>query len=312
MQREVGIDQQQAIRVAHEIGALCAELFRQARAAVSDFLFGLLAENRVPVSDGPGSVQRWENVDAVTVPQRQSAALRARKLSRRRNRRIARAQALGVLEKGGVERPHVVAVQTVKRKHFPVCPDAILLRARNHAPTLLRLVENEIDVILGVAEISDKVLDSRMKAYEIKPAIVVDSRRRDKPHRLLAKTRAVTRLIRHTDQIAMVVERPRVIEALEKLGVALVEAADIGAPVGAAIVKHPHAPVAAAHPKERLAGHRSTAEVARVGNLGVVTDIEPAALENVGLLQRRDFRRTKYRSVHPEDAARAILVNQVL
>ena len=83
----------------------------------------------------------------------------------------------------------------------------------------------------------------------------------------------------------MVVESPGVIKALEKFGVALVEATDVSAPVGAAVIEYPRSPVAAAHPKEWLTRHRPATEVAGVGKLRIMAEIEPAALENIRPLQ---------------------------
>lgn len=70
MQGEVGVDQHQSIGVAHEVGAFLAEFFHQAITAVSNFLFRLFAEDGMPVSNGPGPAERWEDIDAVTVAQR--------------------------------------------------------------------------------------------------------------------------------------------------------------------------------------------------------------------------------------------------
>jgi len=123
------------------------------------------------------------------------------------------------------------------------------------------------------------------------------------------KTLAVSRLIRDADEIPLVVESPGVIKALEKFGVALVEATHVGAPVGAAVVQDSRSPVAAAHPKERLAGQRPAPKVAGIGKLRFVAEIEPAALENLCLLQRSDLSRGKRRAVHSEHSSEPVLVN---
>ena len=85
----------------------------------------------------------------------------------------------------------MVTIQAVERKHFPIGPDTVLLCAGNNTPAFLRLIENEIDVFLRVSQIRDEILDVAIEAHEIKPAIVVDSWRRGKTHRLLVKTLAV-------------------------------------------------------------------------------------------------------------------------
>ena len=206
----------------------------------------------------------------------------------------------------------MVIIQAVEREHFPICPHAVLLRAGNNPPALLRLIENKIDVILGCREIRNKILDFAIEADEIKAAIIVDPRRRNETHLLFAKTFAITRLIGHTDEVASVIESPRVIEALEKFRIALIDPTNVGAPMGAAVVKHSRSPVAAAHPKERLTGHGAAPIVASVGNLGIVAEIEPAALKNIRLLQHRDLSRVEHRAMNPEYSAGAVLPYQLV
>ena len=76
--------------------------------------------------------------------------------------------------------------------------------------------------------------------------------------------------------------------------------------MGAAVVKRSHSPVAAAHPEKRLTSDGPAPIVSYVGNLGIVAKIEPAALKNIRLLQRRDLRRAKHRAMHPEYSAGAV------
>src|SRR5262249_9838483 len=102
------------------------------------------------------------------------------------------------------------------------------------------------------------------------------------------------------------------VKALEKLGVALIDATDVGAPVGAAVIKCSHPTIAAAHPEKGLTRHGPALEVAGVGKLRFVTKIEPAALENVRLLQCRNLSRVKYGAVHAEHSPELVLVNQFL
>jgi hypothetical protein len=102
-----------------------------------------------------------------------------------------------------------------------------------------------------------------------------------------------------------------VIEALEEFRVTLVEPADVSAPVSAAVEKYSRSPIAAAHPKERLAGHCPAAKIAAVGNFGIVTDIEPAALENTLLLQRGNLRRTKHGATNAKYPAGTVFVYEL-
>src|SRR5262245_56468370 len=125
------------------------------------------------------------------------------------------------------------------------------------------------------------------------------------------KTLAVACLIRHTDELPFIVESPGVIKALEKFSIAFVDPTDVGAPMSAAVIKYSRLPIAAADPKERLASHRPASEVASIGKLRIVAEIEPAALENILLLQRSDLSRSKRRAVNPEHSAISVLVNQL-
>src|SRR5262249_59622863 len=99
--------------------------------------------------------------------------------------------------------------------------------------------------------------------------------------------------------LPFIVERPGVIKALEKFSIALVDTTDVGTPMRAAVIKHSRLPIAAADPKERLAGGRPAPEIAGVGGLWIVAEIEPAALEKILLLQRGDLSRSKRRAMNP-------------
>src|SRR5262245_3859038 len=125
------------------------------------------------------------------------------------------------------------------------------------------------------------------------------------------KTFAVACFIRHANELPFIVESPGVIKALEKFSIAFVDPTDVGAPMRAAIIKYSRSPIAAADPKERLASHRPAPEIAGIGKLRIVAEIEPAALENILLLQRSDLSRSKRRAVNPEHSAMALLVNQL-
>jgi hypothetical protein len=71
-----------------------------------------------------------------------------------------------------------------------------------------------------------------------------------------------------------------VVEALEALRIALPLAAHLGAAVGARVEQRAHDAVLAAHEDDPPHAELARAEVARIGHLGLVAEIEPAAVED--------------------------------
>jgi hypothetical protein len=100
---------------------------------------------------------------------------------------------------------------------------------------------------------------------------------------------AVSCLIRHAYEIALIIESPGMIEALQHVGMPLVVPANERASVGACVQKNPELPVAAAHKEKRPSRHISAPVITRVLYFGFVAQIQPALVEYPLLLHLKNL-----------------------
>ena len=100
---------------------------------------------------------------------------------------------------------------------------------------------------------------------------------------------AVPCLIRHADKIAVIVEAPGMVEALQNIGMALIVAANQRASMCACVQEDPHLAIVAAHEKKRPPGHASPSVVARVLYFRLVAHIEPGLVEYPFLLHLKNL-----------------------
>src|SRR3546814_8795301 len=82
-------------------------------------------------------------------------------------------------------------------------------------------------------------------------------------------------LTRDPDQVAMRIERPRVIEALERLGVSRMLPTDGVAPMRAHVQKDANRPFAIAHQDGRTPANLAREVISRMRYFGFVSDVEP-------------------------------------
>src|SRR5262245_23211194 len=119
----------------------------------------------------------------------------------------------------------------------------------------------------------------RAKVHEIHAAIAVDMLGRRQILLELVEVGRVALGVGHADELAGRIERPAVIEAGKATGVAAVLAADQRAAVQAAVDQDADLAVAAADEDERTPGDGAAVVVARLRQLGIMTDVEPATVE---------------------------------
>jgi myo-inositol-1(or 4)-monophosphatase len=120
----------------------------------------------------------------------------------------------------------------------------------------------------------------------------------------------VSGLVGHLHQVTLRVERPRVVEALEDASVAGILTADRRAAVGARVEQRADLAVGAAHEDDRPAADVAPDEVAGVWNLGLVANVQPAAVEDPLPLELVDRLRRHRRAVHAEQSALPIVGDQ--
>ena len=116
----------------------------------------------------------------------------------------------------------------------------------------------------------------------------------------------------YADQLAVGVEGPGVIEALQYFGVPRVAAADLSAPVGTGIEKHPYLTVPATDKEKRPTGHGTAPVVPCALHFRLVTQVDPAPVEYQFLLSLEQFRGGHGRPVDLEESPLPIVDDQVL
>jgi hypothetical protein len=79
------------------------------------------------------------------------------------------------------------------------------------------------------------------------------------------------------------------IEALEGVGIGVIKMTDLGAPMRATVMKDTHRTIFPANENQWRAADLAAAKIARFGELGFVSEVKPAAVEDALALERKDF-----------------------
>ena len=149
----------------------------------------------------------------------------------------------------------------------------------------LGLVEDQVEIPLHVAEIIVQADGVLVETGEDEPAERFDARHLDQPP-LLAFEFAVIGFpeLRHADQPTAIVVRPAVVGTRERLGVAAVQATQARPAVPAGVEEDAQPAVRVAYHEHGFFAHGVRHEVARIGQLRVVRDVQPATAEDARLL----------------------------
>src|SRR5579875_1900051 len=185
------------------------------------------------------------------------------------------------------------------------------MRAADDLHPGLRLVHDEVELLLRAGNVRDEIHDIRIEAQENEPAVIRDARRRLEPQLLFLECRSVSARIENADQIAVIVECPGMIEALEGFRVAFGLAADLRAPMRAAIDQHAHLAVAVANQDDRASAHVAALKIAGIADLGLVADIDPGTIEDAFAFEFENFWRGVGRAMNLEETALGIIDHQV-
>src|SRR5687767_15876047 len=139
-----------------------------------------------------------------------------------------------------MQRRGVIAVDAVLGEELPVRAARVALRAADDTHLALeRLVGDEVEVLLRAREVRLEIGRALVEAHEMEIAVALVPRDGLQPElRLDEPLRRVAIGLRNADEVAAGVDRPRVVEALERLRVALVAPADDRATMGAGVVEH--------------------------------------------------------------------------
>ena len=175
----------------------------------------------------------------------------------------------------------VIVVDGVLDHQLPVGRDVVFLHAGDDLHLAgRRLVDDEVDVVLGAGEIVVQRRRVGIEVHEPEAAIVLEARRAAQAELRLVEVLRIGVVARHAVQRAVVAVGPAVIDALEAPRVALALGADERAAMAAGVEQAVDLALPVAAEDHRPAGDPAGTEVAGLLQLGGVADIDPAAAED--------------------------------
>jgi len=301
---EVRIDEEVSAYICHMTSPLLAELPHQSCPDRGDLAFVFFAEEGAPTSNGAAS-DPVVFLHGVTVTQDASRQAKGGLHSA-----CVYPQAVYIFKISLVSRPDVVSIQTILDQEFPVGLDRVSIGTPDDPHAFFGLVDDEVQIFASARQIGRQFLDIGIEAHKNKPAIIVYPRRRLEAHLRSVEMVAVSRLIRHAYEIAMIIEGPGVVEALQNVSLSLIVPADERASVRACVQENPELAVIAAHEEKRSPRDISAPVFAGVFCFGFVTQIQPAFVEDPFLLPLKNLDGRHGGSMDPEDALFWVVYNQ--
>ena len=176
----------------------------------------------------------------------------------------------------------VIVVDAVLHHQLPTGGDVVFLHAGDdlHLPRR-RLIDDEVDVVLGAAEIVGERIGIGVEAHEPEAAILLEPPWSPQAVGGFVEALGIGVRARHAHQPPVVAVGPAVVDALEAAPVALALSAHNGAAVAAGIEQAVELPRLIAAEDHRPAGDLARAEIAGPLQLGGMAGINPAAAENL-------------------------------
>ena len=200
-----------------------------------------------------------------------------------------------------MSRDQVIPVEAVFDQQLPVGLHGVLVGAGDYphpvpgkrgfrapVPTLCRvcgvvgagLVRDQVKVLSCARQVCDQVVNVRVETHEDEAPVAFDPGRLLEAQFAPVEVGAVSLFAGDADQLSIGVERPGVVEALEDFGVALVAAADQCAPMGTGIEEHLYLAISITGKEKRAACYGAAAVVSRVLHFGLVSQVDPALVED--------------------------------
>ena len=178
-------------------------------------------------------------------------------------------------------RRQVIVVDAVLDHQLPVGGDVVFLHAGDdlHLPGR-RLVDHQVDIVLGAGEIVDERIGVLVEAHEPEAAILLEPRRPPQPERDLVERLGIGVAARHAAPAGRHCRRSSRDRCTEAAPVALALGADDGAAVAAGVEQAVDLALLVAAEDHRPAGDLARAEIAGLLQLGGMADIDPAAAED--------------------------------
>src|SRR5260221_5975501 len=178
---------------------------------------------------------------------------------------------------------HVIAVTgEVLRRKLPIAGHDPFVDAADDRDAAFPAIEKRVEIPGHLAEIVAQRRRLGIEGGEYEALVAVELRYRDEAPPLAVEV-AVIRLLQVWDpgEPSVVAVGPAVIGAGQARRVAVIGTAQPVATMPADIQESAHLPVAAADDQNRVFAHIGGQEIARLRNLAVVTQIQPAAREDL-------------------------------
>ena len=215
-----------------------------------------------------------------------------------------------VIEIGLVRGQRMISVDAVFGEQFPVGLDGIAVGTGEHFHPFRRLIGNQIEVFGGAGQVIAQGSGVRVETHEDE-ALVALVARGAQAEIGAVEIGSVTLNVGHPDQLAGGVETPGVVETLEHLGVAMVGAADERPAMRAGVVEHAQLTMTVPGEEQSPLGNHPTNVVSRVRHFRLVSQVEPATIEDTLPLQLVDVGRHHTGTVHLEFTQIRSVVHQV-
>ena len=217
-----------------------------------------------------------------------------------------------VVQPGRMRGDEVIVVDAVLDQQLPVRLDVVFLHAGDDLHLAgRRLIDHEIDVVLGAGEIGVQVRRVRIEIGEIEILVVLEPRHRHEALALLVEARRIGVVAGNALDRAVGVVGPAVIDAVELPGVALALATHQRAAMAADVEQRADLALPVAAEDHRTAGDAAGAEVARVLHLRGVADIDPALVEDRAVFVLQDVRGDEHAAVDLERQVLQVLDDEL-
>jgi hypothetical protein len=191
----------------------------------------------------------------------------------------------GILEIGRMHALDMERVHAVLMPELPVRIDLEILSARHDGHGNFGLVDDVVDVFLGARQIVRQRHRVGVEVDEPEASILFEARHMHEAAAVVLVAFGIGALLWNAAQAAVGAEHPAVIEALKYARFAGLLPADAAAAMGAEIVEDADLSTRVTVEDEVAAGDCAGDERARLSQFAVMAAVEPAALEDLLVLE---------------------------
>ena len=204
----------------------------------------------------------------------------------------------------------VIAVVAVLHQELPVCANGVVLLTADDGHGFGRLIDHQVEVFLGVAQILFEGAGAHVKVHEAQAPVVREAGDRNKVAPILIlEIPAVAVCAGKALELALGAKNPAVVEALKVLGVAFRLPAHLGAPVGAGVEEGVKGAAGVAVEDQISLGNEAPYEITFLGDFRFMADVQPAFVEDSVVLGIHDRRVRKRFARHLKQAELFVFSN---